>query len=808
MKKKVALVLAGAFALSTLPYDVFAASTNRVSNLFISTKDVSYISSNATSSSGSAITYADLVSNENNDDLVDYYKSISGRLGVTGTQETIYTNFYDVLTGGQWIINNDGTGILTPGYDSVTSELPAPKFVIEMDTDLLAGEQFEVTLTNATWSVDEDLYLPNTDQFAVGLDAERKSDTTIRFTARTTIPEDTAIRIPLIATLEGNESITITVNAGNSAVTGGTYALTNQIEGNVTLSGDNGVLTISEEMPGTVNPNENLYIQIRGSKAEWVDGAVVEFEDNRDFGITSATTVILETDEENIQGLEENLTAGSGEYFGRTLVMDIPGNINKSGFKADYEIDLSKALKITDRDFAGQIEVVVWGAGIDSSDKERVEIYDLEGDVEVTVELDDDGNVEDLISGRQEETASTFEITEKVEGSLRDDRYIKFQLNGGATWDPNGTTVSISDASVSGDFNLIPDLNDDSILYLDKDTVTFDTDTLNTITINPIINLEAKTEGDVTVTISGPGISGGEKTETIATTVAPISIDAEVSNIKAGFTNIPTNDIVINENFAGALTSGEYRIFADLDNIEGLKVASVSEDTVTDGELEAEISLDDDKNILVDITSESTETPSKLTISGIEIYADSTVPTSKEPFTLTFEGYDNTEDLVNGYEFDYVTTGNVIDEPLTGGTNLNANVGITLNDTAFTIDGEYTGELLAAPYISKTGSTMIPVRAISYALGIPEESIFWHQDSQTVTIEVSDTRVAQFKLGSDVCTINGVAYPIISSTGSTGQVEMKDNYTYLPLRFLGETVFNVKVDWDTTSQTAIFNVME
>ncbi len=100
---------------------------------------------------------------------------------------------------------------------------------------------------------------------------------------------------------------------------------------------------------------------------------------------------------------------------------------------------------------------------------------------------------------------------------------------------------------------------------------------------------------------------------------------------------------------------------------------------------------------------------------------------------------------------------------------------------------------------------MVPVRALSYALGIPEENIFWHQASQTVTIEVTDTRVAQFTLGSDICTINGIPYPIVSSVGSQGRVEMRDDYTFLPLRFLGETVFNVDVEWDMATQTATFN---
>ncbi len=801
MKKNVALILAGTLALSTLPYNVFAASDNSITNMFISAKNVSYILRNATTLT--ATSYADLIASENNENLVDYYKSISTKLGVVGTAETIYTNFYDVLTGDQLIIDNDGTGVLSLSFDSTTGQTNAPKIAFEMLTDLTSGSQFEVKLENGTWSNDPDLYLAGAGQFYTGLDAYRRDDETLRFTATTLIPADTEIKIPLIAELEGGEPITVRVDGGSSGITGGVYAVTNLIDGDVTLEGDNGILTIKEDMPGTLNPEENLYIQIRGSNAEWVDGATVTFEDNKDFGLLSAEVAVSETLEENLSDLEDGLVAGTAEFYGRTLVMDIPGTVNKSGFSSDYEIDLSKALKITDRDFAGQVQIVVWGADIESADKQTVTILDLEGDVEITLD-DEDDEVAQLISGRDGEEATDFTIIEKVDGSLRDDRYIRFELSEGAKWDVNATTVEVSDADIKGKFNLTPDSEDDNILYLDKDTVKFDANTLNEIEVNPVINLDADTDGDVTVTISGPGISSGEIEEVIAETKAPVTVDTTVSHIKAGFTNIPTSDITIRESFAGALVSGEYRIFADLDDISGLKISEVEEEIISGGQLEAEITLDDN-DIIIDVISESEDEPEEITITGIEIYADSTVPTSKNAFEFTLEGTANTDELVNGIDFEYVTTGNLDDEGNVGSSNLNSNVEISLGDTGYSVDGEYKGELLTTPYVSTQGSTMVPVRALSYALGIDESKIFWHQPTQTVTIQVSDDRVAQFTVGSDICTINGIQYPIVSAAGTPDRVEVRNGYTFLPLRFLGEQVLNVKVDWDNATQTATFN---
>ncbi len=804
MKKNVALVLAGTLALSTLPLNVFAASTNRISNLFISSKDVSYISKNVTSTT--ATNYVELVGNENNEALLDYYSSIITRLGSTGVAETIYTNFYDAKTGEQLIINNDGTGTLSLSFDTVTAITPSPQITFEMVTDLTSGQQFEITLENGKWSKDPDLYLPGTGQFATGIDAVERTDESVRFKSTTTIPADTVLRIPLIATLEGGETITVKVDPGTSGITGGTYTVTNNIEGNVSLKGDNGVLTIKEDMPGTLNPEENLYIQIRGSKAQWVEDTIT-FEDNMDFGLLSAQLPISQTQQETVIDLEKNLVAGTGEYYGRTLVMDLPGSVNTSGFSSDYEIDLSRVLKISDRDFRGQVELVVWGAGIDELEKERVTIFNLEGDVEIKLDLEKDSKVKDLISGRSGEEATKFTIIEKLDGSLRDDRYIRFELSEGATWDVNATTVKVSDADITGKFNLIPDVDDENILYLDKDTVEFDKNTLNEIEVEPVINLEAETDGNVTVTISGPGISSGEVEEVIATTKAPVTVNTSIEHIKAGFTNIPASDITIRENFKGALVSGEYRIYADLDNISGLKIADVEEETVKDKDLEADITLKNN-DIIIDITSESQDAPEEITIRGIEIYADSTVPTSKTPFKFTLEGINSTDELVNGIEFEYVSTGNLDNETLDNGrtnNNLNSNVEVTLGSTAYAVDGKYEGELLTEPYVSNNGSTMVPVRALSYALGVDEEDIYWHQATQTVTIQVTSDRVAQFTVGSDICTINGIQYPIVSATGETDTVEVRNGYTFLPLRFIGEKVFNVEVDWDNATQTATFN---
>ncbi len=768
MKKNIALFMAGAMALSTLPFNVFAASSNTVSNLFVGKTDATFTS-----------------------------------------DATVGTDKY------------------------------APYLRFTLKDEMIAGRAFEITLDNAEWSSDYDatsiLLGTDTDtpstagivnadetQFEVTVDGDN-----LTIKPLVNFPEDTAIIVPVFGKFEGGEAITATVNGGYSVITGGTYSLTNYTDGDVKVEGDTNKLTIKEDVAGVLDvesvvdadgntENEDagkLYIQIKGSKAQWDDNGNVGVSGTR-FGITDDAdedyryTGVTETIDDNM------LTVN---------YQDVAVN-NDSGLEGTLEVDLSEVLDLTDRDYKGVIEVYVWGSGIEKSDKELVQVYDTRLTVDAEVETDDDDKVEQLISGRTNQTASKVTLEEKYDGSIRDDRYIKFELQNAEFTLAQEIEFNNLDEDVTQDSPRKIDPEKDSngyytTLYIDKDDFTFEQGEKNKLTFTPEINIDAEYTGEIVMTVSGPGISD-EFELVIAETVAPITVDTEITHIKAGFTNIPTADITIKENFAGALPTGVYKISVDKAEVMGgLKIAEVKEETIEGDELEVEIiDVDNASYMEFEVLAETKDEPGEFTITGVEIYADSTVPTSKYNFQLSVEGSTNEEleeykysdDEIHAYfyEFDYMTTGNLDNESNGNNTStagLNTNVGITLGETAYTVDGVYAGELIAPAYVSNSGSTMVPVRALSYALGVSEDSIFWHQATQTVTIEVSKDRTAQFTVGSDLCTINGIQYPIISANGKTDVVEVKDGYTYLPLRFLGEKVFGVTVEWDNATQTATFN---
>ncbi len=93
------------------------------------------------------------------------------------------------------------------------------------------------------------------------------------------------------------------------------------------------------------------------------------------------------------------------------------------------------------------------------------------------------------------------------------------------------------------------------------------------------------------------------------------------------------------------------------------------------------------------------------------------------------------------------------------------------------------------PAYIKNGVTLVPLRAISEALG---GEVSWDGETQTIVIKNGDT-VVQITANSTIATVNGESVKISAPpTKNCGR-------TYVPLRFLAETLgFNT--EWDSENE--------
>lgn len=321
------------------------------------------------------------------------------------------------------------------------------------------------------------------------------------------------------------------------------------------------------------------------------------------------------------------------------------------------------------------------------------------------------------------------------------------------------------------------------------------------------VNIDYDYSGDIDVVVSGDAIAKPLDAVKVASAEQKLGLKTTVTDVYPGYTNSDVGDIIISEINKSTFVNDEvFTLSLEGDNIPYDNLLFAQIPTVTTGTDKLRVKrIDTDrdlKEIYITVegkTRDKTELAT-LTISDMQVYTTATVPYTSEPVKLKIT---STNSLSSGVELDYI---NIVKETGVKDFNgFNKDVRFTVGSNIVVTDGEYT-VIDGTPYVSKnTGSSMIPLRALSEALGLSDTDIVWYQPTQTATIMIND-KVAQFTVGSDVCKINGIDVPMWNASGQTDVVEVVDGRIYLPVRFLGEKVFGVNVGWDASKPNEfIFN---
>ena len=128
--------------------------------------------------------------------------------------------------------------------------------------------------------------------------------------------------------------------------------------------------------------------------------------------------------------------------------------------------------------------------------------------------------------------------------------------------------------------------------------------------------------------------------------------------------------------------------------------------------------------------------------------------------------------------------------PMTQGNMI---IDLTVGKTGMVVNG-MEKETDSAPVI-RNGRTLLPVRSLIEALG---GSVSWNGTTRVTTVVLGD-RTVQLTVGSNKAVVNG-RQAIIDSANAAVVPEIINGRTYLPLRFLGESL-GISVAWDASSQT-------
>lgn len=336
------------------------------------------------------------------------------------------------------------------------------------------------------------------------------------------------------------------------------------------------------------------------------------------------------------------------------------------------------------------------------------------------------------------------------------------------------------------------------------------------MTIKFLLNAAPTFSGDVKVTLGGEFDDVELK---VATVKAPYTVEAKTSEVLIDYRYVPVNEIVITEAEEGLLEEGD-KIYLEVEKMDFEDAGSYE---VTSGDIDVDVEINDgktSKQLEVEVKDESTEA-STITISGLELYLDRTLPvggyalknvkadnilwensTDKkgEDDKDSYEYVPEANEASNGlFKYKEVTCNDKYVEVVTSGrdqddSTTNRKIVITIGATTMAV-GTETITLDTPAYINAENYTELPLRAVSEAFGA---TVGWDDPSNTVTIMMGQ-RIVSMTIGSKTMYINGT--PVQMNTAP----EITNERTFVPVRDLANALGISKIDWNEASQTVTLN---
>jgi len=366
------------------------------------------------------------------------------------------------------------------------------------------------------------------------------------------------------------------------------------------------------------------------------------------------------------------------------------------------------------------------------------------------------------------------------------------------------------------------------------------------------LNIQVDFDGDIELTLANSAFrqlgDNYNASVVIATAVSPITVETEVTEARVGFQFVTMADFEITENVAGALLHGEDVYITVTDQIAvDMAIAPGFRQAVTDGNIRisnartntmlqwAGVGNNAQRGQLQFTVERASTIASTIAFTDVQVRIDRTVPFSNLSIIET-QGYDihvwgpavarnfrglygqsndrpfvvqggaarNERDLfpVGSISAPYVL---IETPPEFGAGAFTGRVEVTIPGTTARVNGEVF-ELGAATWIcTASSSAMVPIRFVSYALGLEEGAVMWDEELRTVTVDAG-ARIVQFQIGNSLYVVNGVPVRMVNAAGQPVEAQIQGDRAFVPFRALGNA-FNIPVTWDEATSTAIYNEM-
>ena len=334
-------------------------------------------------------------------------------------------------------------------------------------------------------------------------------------------------------------------------------------------------------------------------------------------------------------------------------------------------------------------------------------------------------------------------------------------------------------------------------------------------------------EGDVVLTLTGDAVD--EQEVTIAKFVKPYTVEAQQNDMQIDYRNteIPTS-VVVKEAEAG-LWDKDTKFVLTLDKISFDDEGTIAVDDksgleVKDDEVKLDTNNYENDAIYFTVDSRSDEEPAVVTISGLQLYMQRSLPAGAYDLELNVEGMNdlyeqqvvlngdndpvdvnrpNQDRQVQDINDDFVSYTakagfvNIVTAGREDTESFTTKVVVPVGES-YLISGENKVTIDVPAYINANGYTMLPLRAVAVALGINSNNVLWDQSTRTATI-MYGSKIINMTLGQKVVYVNGAMIP------ATAAVEITNDRMFLGLRDLGNALGVTDITWDGATRTATLN---
>lgn len=668
------------------------------------------------------------------------------------------------------------------------------------------------------------------------INVRRSSDSTIEITIEknSAFDKDDEIRVPLFISMDGKGDAKVTIEPMDSNVSGGTYTFAVGAGGDTITTIDDIESFADAKEIKTIQIDEAAIKAIDGAKArkvklklptnfKWVvtDKAKVEFGGGfsdaytKYFASKSAADTYAKDGTGNGDSDLKNAKVDDRtvEFF---IVVPEKRSTRGTIYIKGLMVDADKNAR------TGDVKMTISGDDITTEDIIVAKYVDYDVIVEAkdeptelfsgrydSIELYDDKTRDENPEGKNypktdsdDHKLAKLKIEEVVANSWLTNRKTRIEF---PTWVKIlnlevTDTDNLKDSSdqIEKDLHRQLDVEDNYIEFsLEKEK---DTDT-TMLELKFFVSIEPGREGDIEAVVGGKALDQ-EYTVVLGKAIAPIAVEAKPVDIRTGIKSQTLNKITITENKAEALVKdGHLELVLE----EGMKWTEVPNIEVVEGDVDLDIdgakigkTDNNDDTLRIKVKNDSSKA-SVIEITNAKVDLTRYVPEGNVELKVTGDAVVQNSDDINdiklelgGFKEDNVakvTVAKVV-------TPADQNVGVkevvfTIGEATFTVDGvEQTMD--TAPYI-KDGRTMLPVRYVAQALGVPEDNVMWNPVTRTVTIFKGD-RVVLITIGSAELKVNGT--PIYMDTVA----EIKDDRTMLPISFIGKAL-GAEVTWDAEART-------